>query len=301
MSDRERSPFANVTLAEIRLRGQKPNYRVQGNWLARRWARPSAIYGTWLAIRLGVPAHAVTVAAGIAWLFEAFFLAQGSPGTFCLGVAFGYLGFWLDHVDGQVARVSRGESVDGIFLDFWMHTAHACVRGYGLGWGLFAVTGEPCAILAGMATSFGWVMIGHTNDAAYKAIFAELNKYAERGAVLSLRRQERQPESPAGAGRNRLPRLAAWLVVKLQEPHSVLMMLTPVGVVYVLMPRAGLVAWHGLLWFWAVSGPFVALVRLRRMVVRGVVTNSFATWFESPGDDDQPVNDEAARTVKPRE
>ncbi len=51
------------TIAELRARVQKDRHREIGNWLARRVARPTAVYGTWLAIRLGLTAHQVTAAA----------------------------------------------------------------------------------------------------------------------------------------------------------------------------------------------------------------------------------------------
>ncbi len=50
------------TLGELRATVQKGRHREIGNWLARRWGRPSAIYGTWLAVRLGLSAHQVTLA-----------------------------------------------------------------------------------------------------------------------------------------------------------------------------------------------------------------------------------------------
>ncbi len=51
------------TVAELRARVQKDRHREIGNWLARRIARPTAVYGCWLAIRLGLSAHQVTLAA----------------------------------------------------------------------------------------------------------------------------------------------------------------------------------------------------------------------------------------------
>ena len=51
------------TLAELRMRAQKRKHREIGNFLARRYARPTAIYGTWLAVRLGLSAHQITLAA----------------------------------------------------------------------------------------------------------------------------------------------------------------------------------------------------------------------------------------------
>ena len=44
-------------------RSERPAIGEIGNWLARRVARPTAVYGCWLAIRLGLTAHQVTLAA----------------------------------------------------------------------------------------------------------------------------------------------------------------------------------------------------------------------------------------------
>ena len=61
----------NPTLAELRARVHKGRHREIGNWLARRVARPSAVYGTWAAVRLGLSAHQVTLGAPLASLGSA--------------------------------------------------------------------------------------------------------------------------------------------------------------------------------------------------------------------------------------
>lgn len=275
---------AQATLDEIRRRGHKPRHRHEGNWLARRWARPTAVYGTWVALRLGIRADTVTAAAGLAWLAEAIALAIGTPLAFMTGVGLGYLGFWFDHVDGQVARVRREDRIEGIFLDFWVHTAHACLRGFGLGWGLFSVTQRPIAILAGMSAAFGWVMISHANDAAYKAIFAQLKKCREQGLSLRLR-----PNTDS-VGRGSLPHgisvrnLVSWSLVKLQEPHCVLITMTILGFILVVNRNAGIAAWCAILVFWGVTAPIVAIVRLTRKVRGNAISETFAEWFDSPAD-----------------
>ena len=42
------------TLADLRATVQKQRHREIGNWLARRVARPTAVYGSWVAVRLGL-------------------------------------------------------------------------------------------------------------------------------------------------------------------------------------------------------------------------------------------------------
>ena len=69
---------ARPSLDELRASVQKQRYREIGNWLARRIARPTAVYGTWAAIRLGLTAHQVTVAALAASLGGAVAIGTGS-------------------------------------------------------------------------------------------------------------------------------------------------------------------------------------------------------------------------------
>src|SRR5579883_893802 len=90
------------TLAELRARVHKARHREIGNWLARRVARPSAVYGTWLAVRLGLSPHQVTAAAWLSSMAAATAIGLGSRAMFVVGIALAHLAFWLDHVDGQV-------------------------------------------------------------------------------------------------------------------------------------------------------------------------------------------------------
>ncbi|HWC89503.1 MAG TPA: CDP-alcohol phosphatidyltransferase family protein, partial [Pirellulales bacterium] len=124
------------TLAELRSTAQKGRHREIGNWLARHVARPSAIYGTWLAVRLGISAHQVTLAALAASLSGALAIGAGSRAGFVLGVFLLHLGFWLDHVDGQVARWRGTSSLDGVYFDYLMHHLVNLTLGFALGYGL---------------------------------------------------------------------------------------------------------------------------------------------------------------------
>lgn len=293
MNRGDTNPFSkppSPSLADIRRDGQKSRHREEGNWLARRWARPAAVYGTWVALRLGISAHAITAAAGIAWLFEAIALSCGNPKAFLAGIALGYLGFWLDHVDGQVARVRRSDTLEGIFLDFWIHTAHACLRGFGLGWGLFVAIHDPIAIIGGMSAAFGWMMISHTNDAGYKAIFAELKKLRDRHVEARLRFQEPADiRAPLESQRNSRRSWISWALVKFQEPHCVLMAMTALGAVYLVDSHAGLLAWRMALAFWAFTAPTVAIVRLARKVRGHAITAIYGDWFEIPSDSESAM------------
>ena len=104
-------------------RVQKEQHREIGNWLARRIGRPSAVYGCWLAIRLGLTAHQVTMAALITNPGRSHGDWFGRARLFILGVVLAQFAFWLDHVDGQVARWRKTASLDGVYFDYLMHHA----------------------------------------------------------------------------------------------------------------------------------------------------------------------------------
>jgi hypothetical protein len=130
------------TLAELRARVQKGRHREIGNWLARRVARPSAVYGCWLAVRLGLSAHQVTAAAWLSSFAASAAIGTGDRWMFVLGIALAHLAFWLDHVDGQVARWRGTASLDGVYLDYLMHHAANLALGFALGYGLAARSGD---------------------------------------------------------------------------------------------------------------------------------------------------------------
>lgn len=280
-ADTREAILSSPSLQEIRRLGQKPNYRTQGNLLARYWARPCAIYGTWVAVRLGVSAHFITALAAIAWLGEAVCISTGRPGWFAIGVFLGFLGFWLDHVDGQVARVTNTQSIDGIFIDFWMHTAHSLVRGFGLGWGLYQATGNNLAILGGMSAAFGWTMLGHANDARYKAFFARLKSSHH---VFTTHRpiHDRRDQLPLKKKDCSLSirKLISWPLAKLQEPHVVLFIETLIWISFYLGLKPHYLAWATCLSFWGVTAPMLAIARLARLVMKGQISSEFHEWFQ---------------------
>lgn len=182
------------TLRELERVCQKSNWRQVGSLPARRFARPIALYVTYLLVRWQISANTVTTVALLVGLAGCGLLACGSPGTFVAGVALLCLWYLIDHVDGQVARYRRAESVTGIYLDFVMHhLVHAAV-GFGLGYGLAVHYGQLEWTLAGGTFAAGIVMIGLANDCKYKAIFAQL---VRDRAVLHPEACNRPVQSPS--------------------------------------------------------------------------------------------------------
>jgi hypothetical protein len=265
------------TLAALRMRVHKDRHREIGNWLARRVGRPSAVYGTWLAVRLGVSAHQVTVAALIASAGSAMAIGSGTRGGFVAGVALAHLAFWLDHVDGQVARWRGSASLDGVYLDYLMHHAIALGQGFALGYGLAARTGDLRWAAAGFAVAIGWLFLGLHNDCRYKATFQR------------LKRETRSFRVDGGAGGRPLPParwprtgrgFVTWPAYKVCEPHVVLVGLTGLAAISLASAAAWLALWKFALLGMAGLAPILAIGRVARSVARGRVEEEFRNWFD---------------------
>ncbi|WP_165221334.1 CDP-alcohol phosphatidyltransferase family protein [Aquisphaera insulae] len=264
------------TLDQLRSRAQKGRHRELGNWLARRISRPSAIYGTWVAVRLGLSAHQVTAAALVASLAGAAAIGAGTPAGFVAGVIALHLGYWLDHVDGQVARWRGSASLDGVYLDYLMHHVVNMSIGFALGYGLAARTGQPAWTLAGFAVALGWAMLSLHNDCRYKAFFQRLKASSETYRVDGG--SGGRPSPPAPWPR-RGPGMVTWPLLKACEPHGVLLWLTGLAFLAVAAPDGWITCWRAATLVMAVLAPLLGAARVIRAVGRGAAEREFGRWF----------------------
>jgi hypothetical protein len=264
------------TLAELRRVVQKGRHREIGNWLARRVARPTAVYGTWLAVRLGLSAHQVTLAALAAGLGGAMALGSGSRPGFVLGAALADLGFWLDRVDGQVARWRGTASLDGVYFDYIMHHLVNLALGLALGYGLCVRTGDPAWALAGFATATGWALLSLHNDCRYKAFFQRLKSTSGRYRVEGGSGGRPQPPAPwPGHGLGAL----TWPAFKACEPHTVLVGLTGLALLAVVHPSTWLNCWRLATLAMSLLAPTLGAARVARAIARGSAEAEFDRWF----------------------
>ncbi len=265
------------TLAELRTRVHKDRHREIGNWLARRVGRPSAVYGTWLAVRLGASAHQVTVATIAASAASALAIASGTRIGFVAGVALACLAFWLDHVDGQVARWRGTVSLDGVYLDYLMHHAIALGQGFALGYGLAARTGDVRWAAAGFAAGVGWLFLGLHNDCRYKAAFQRLKRETRSFRVDGGSGGRPSPPMPwPRSGRG----VVTWPAYKACEPHVILLGLTALAALAILAPSWWVAGWKLGVIGMAALAPALAAGRAARSVMRGDVEWEFRKWFD---------------------
>jgi phosphatidylglycerophosphate synthase len=273
------------TVAELRAQVQKDRHREIGNWLARRVARPTAVYGCWLAIRLGLSAHQVTLAALCSSLGAAIAIGTGQRFMFVVGVVLAHLGFWLDHVDGQVARWRETVSLDGVYLDYLMHHAANLALGFALGYGLAVRTGETGWTIAGFAIAVGWALLSLHNDCRYKAFFQRLKSTT---ASYRIDGGGGGRPQPAAAWPRRGRATLTWPAYKLCEIHVVLIGLTGLAVLAVAYPALSLALWRAGVLCLAVLAPMLGIGRIARSVSCSNVETEFARWF-------QPVAAESTR------
>jgi len=159
------------SLKELNKIVQKPNYKTVGNWMVRHITRDMALPLTWCLLYTPISANGVTFVSLIVGLLGCVLLSFGSGIHFLWGAIL--LQFWylLDHVDGQIARYRKQESVTGIFFDYITH--HIIHMGVflGIGWGAYSYTSTVAYILIGIITAMNILVLNLIYDCQYKAFF----------------------------------------------------------------------------------------------------------------------------------
>ena len=265
------------SLEQLRGKVQKDRHQEIGNWLARRVARPLAVYGTWVAIRLRLSAHQVTLGALLANLLAAVALGAGERWGVLLCAILLHLGFWLDHVDGQVARWRGTAGVTGVYFDYLMHHLSGMALGFALGMGLAVQTGNLAWPVAGFSISLGITLLSLHNDCRYKAFFQRLK--ASSGAFRVEGGAGGRP-APAPGWPRRGRAMLTWPLFKLCEPHMVLMAVSILAVLACLPGDSWLWAWQGYVGALAVLSPCLGLARVARSIQRNFPSTEFDQWFQ---------------------
>ena len=97
------------------------NKERQDNLYSRHFYRRLSPYITFLFLELGITANATTWLSVISALIGCFLLSFSNFTTTMFGFLFIQFWYLLDHVDGEVARMTKTESIEGIYLDVMTH------------------------------------------------------------------------------------------------------------------------------------------------------------------------------------
>jgi phosphatidylserine synthase len=264
-----------LTLAELEVRCQKPDFRTSGNWMARRISRPLALRMTWVIAPWRISANTVTSLALLLALAAAACFAWGRPAGWLAGAALLQLWYLLDHVDGQVARLHGASSLDGIQFDYLMHHLVNLIIPSGLGYGMWRASGAEYWLPVGFAFAVGTLVLGLVNDTRYKAFFARLKEVDGQLVVGSDagNTAEVVPSTPFWRSLQKCVHLAR----KLCEVHVVMNFTTALAVVQVVTGSP-----LPIKIYLVVMAPLAlatSIATVARDIGRGATEREFARWY----------------------
>ncbi len=270
-------------LAALERRCQKPDHQRVGNWMARRITRPAALRVTMVVAPWGVSANMATLAAWACGIAAAATFAWGTVWGWLLGAGLLQLWYLLDHVDGQLARLRRTASLDGVQLDYLMHHTLNLLVPLGIGFGLASQTAEPLWMMAGLGWGMAAMLITLHHDARYKAFIQRLKRLRGRLNVVGGGGGRPEPTPPIP---RRPVRLATWTARKMCEMHVVINVLAVLAVGQLVLGDGQLLIGRIYLAVMAPTAVAVALWAIVRSQRAGMAEREFAAWFQAPPDSD---------------
>ena len=142
------------SVAELRMQLQGPRVSVD-TWYGRNVMRRFSIYFTWVFAKLGCSPNTATSLSLLCALLGGVFLSRASWGPGILLINLWYL---LDHVDGELARLSGKASAAGLFYDTAINFLVQPLTFLGLGWGLSQSAADPY-FLFGVLGALGYLIL----------------------------------------------------------------------------------------------------------------------------------------------
>lgn len=267
------------SLTELGRRCQKMGHKQLGTWMARRVSRPLALRITWIIAPWGISAHAATLTAWAVGLLAALAFCLGDRWSWLLAAGLWQFWYLLDHVDGQLARWHRTESLDGAQLDYWMHHVVHLTLPCGLGYGLFAQSQQPLWLFLGFAWGVALLVVGLESDTRAKTFVLRLKRLS--GELRVVGGGGGRPQ-PAARPPKSLVKLATWLIRKSLELHVLMSAVSVLAIIQLLSGDQQLICGRV---FVAVLSPlsvFAAGVLVSQSLRKESAEREFAAWFRLP-------------------
>ena len=168
------------TLAELRAIAQEGKQR-DPSWY--RVHRRLSIHVTRAALALGLTADQVSLGMMGATLAASLCLASPSGWVNVAGFALGYVGFLLDKVDGEVARLRGCSTMRGILLDRLHHRLVEPSLLLAVAWREFHFTGAWPVLAAGFAAAWLGSVIDENQHLAPVILLKHLRQGGKPPAV----------------------------------------------------------------------------------------------------------------------
>jgi phosphatidylglycerophosphate synthase len=261
------------SLKQLRKICQKPNYKKVGNWMARNIVRDAALPFTWLFLHTPITANQVTAVSIVVIIIAAWFFACGTVVTFFIGAVL--LQFWylLDHIDGQIARYRKQESITGVFMDYISHYfPHLLIFPF-MSIGLFKKIPNINYIYLGIIGGAFLVLINLIYDSKYKSFFWAVSKYSYNKIEMESFR-ESQTKRIKGS------RLGfAWLY-KLCEIHIIINILFFVSILFFIPGMDFKNGIKFLIMFYALLSVFVFVLKFAYFILTKRIESDFYAVFK---------------------
>lgn len=269
-----------ITLKELNGICQKEHYREVGNWMVRHIERPLALYVTWFLVKTPVSANQVTLASiGVAFLGSLLFI-PASPWSFLTGVIFFHIWYLLDHVDGQVARYRKSESLSGVYFDFLSHYLVNAFFFFALGTRAYFEQGSGLFLFLTFTAGIGSMMQGIFYDTRYKAIFQRLEKIQTAvwvGYQDPLRKLVQTKVRSDGIKQSLFSAL-----YKTTEIHVALSIVTALAFLGLKWGGFFGVSWVGLaVLYYGIAFPTIVILRCYRHIQDKKIETEFSSLFKS--------------------
>lgn len=258
------------TLRELNDICQKPNHKTVGNWMVRKILRPAALPATWLLLHTNVTANQVTFVSLIVGLIGTFLFALLPLKSFLAGTLFLQLWYYLDHVDGQIARYRNTASLSGRFYDFLVHHLIHPACFFSLGLYVFNRTGFVLVIPLAFISAMGIMIFNVINDIKSKAFVERLLQHRSIGVLHEEKPSSILPQS-------HIQRIFS-LLHKSAEIHVVLNTLTAASFIqFVLWPLDVRIL---LFIFYVLLTPFLAITKISYLILRNKIDEDFIKHFQ---------------------
>ena len=253
-----------------------------------------SIYFTWIFLRLGLSANAVTILSGISSIIGGFLLASKSIWIVILGILFLHLYYLLDYSDGEVARYNNKDSISGWFLDWYMLFVRDAAMFTGLSIGAFASEPSKLLIICGFLSVLtpimdktiigcGWTVISWSR---LKMLQKGIENFRDSEEVnLDRKNQQSQTQVP----KNNKKTLISFLIKKLWrisisifQHHWSPLMLLLLALSQIIINNYYLLSFdfrHYLIIYAGIYGPIYVFIKLYMAVKRKTFEDRFERLF----------------------
>lgn len=262
------------SLKELNKLCQKEDYKTKGNWMVCKFLREAALPFTWLLLHTRVTANQVTLAALGVGILGTIFLAFPERGWFLFGTLLLQFWYYLDHVDGQIARYRKTSSLTGRFFDFIMHHLIHGIVFFGLAGWMYAMGNSAFYLVWGFVACLSIITFNLVHDTKYKTFFERLSLEKR----IEFKPASKDPDSKTVVAEPSWPKRIFSFVHKSSEIHVLMNIWTLVAFIQVFI--SGLFDLRPFLYlYYGFAFPFLAIVKLTYLIIHQEIDREFKESF----------------------